>query len=282
MDFSKIKGLTIPEGVVTKIMRGAVVLWEKIKASYTNLATTFETGRLSSSGAVKNDSPTATTCTDYIQFTEGSVVRIKGFGALTDFNTAVYGSSKNVLSSGKANVSSTYMDYKYDSASGIVTLTSKFYSSYYIRVSGVLTGTTKDVIITVNEPITESGASYTNLFDTNGVGFDNQTSKFYTNWIPYKESDNGGNGTIYHFKGLQNNAGYTNPYKMNFATDSNGSNATAQFYCSNANRMSPTTADYDSSVTLVQHQTAEYTYVRFEIREPLPSNLIITANEEIK
>lgn len=118
---------------------------------------------------------------------------------------------------------------------------------------------------------------YTNLFSASGSGFDNQTSKFYTNWLPYNGNDNGGTGTIYHFKGISTGQ----PYKMNFAMDANGSSATAQFYCTNASVQPPKAADYDSSVIVVQHHTPEYTHVRFEIRQALPENLIITANEPI-
>ena len=122
-----------------------------------------------------------------------------------------------------------------------------------------------------------TNGGYTNIFSTSGSGFDNQTSKFYTNWLPYNGNDNGGTGTIYHFKGIS--AGQ--PYKMNFATDANGANATSQFYCTAANKQAPTAADYDSGVIIVQHHTPEYKYVRFEIRQALPENLIITANEPI-
>lgn len=120
------------------------------------------------------------------------------------------------------------------------------------------------------------GPGYTNLFDKTAPGFDDQGSKFYTNWLPYSGDDNGGNGTIYHFKGLA-----SAPYKMNFALDANGANATNQFYCTAANKLPPTAADYDSSVYLVQHATSDYTYCRFEVRSALPADLVITANEQI-
>ena len=136
------------------------------------------------------------------------------------------------------------------------------------------------IVITV--AAVEDGG-YTNLFDTSGNGYSNTGSKFYTNWMPYDQTDNGGTGTIYHFKGLQNNAGYTNPYKMSFAKDAIGTDASSQSYCSNANVQALVAASYDSSVTLVQHNTNStiYKYVQFEIRETLPANLTITANEQI-
>lgn len=123
---------------------------------YTNLATTFEEGyRLNSSGVAVAQSG-ATVCSDYIPFEKGTIVRIKGFGALTDYNTSVYSSSKAVLSTAKANSNTAYITYSYDSANEIVTLESVYASNGYLRTSGVLTGTTDDVIITVNEEIKES------------------------------------------------------------------------------------------------------------------------------
>lgn len=125
---------------------------------------------------------------------------------------------------------------------------------------------------------------YTNLFDTSGDGFSDSGSKFYTNWLPYSSV---GDGTAYHFKGLKSDSGYVNPYKMQFKTAAG--TTSAQVYCTNANVQAGVTADYDSSVTIVQHDTnvgdatgsTEYIYVQFEIREALPDNLIITADEEI-
>ena len=95
----------------------------------------------------------ATTCSDYIPFTKDTVVRVKGFGALTDYNVALYNYAKNSQSVSKANAATTMITYAYDSASGIVTLTSLYDLIHFIRVSGILTGSTSDVIITVNEEI---------------------------------------------------------------------------------------------------------------------------------
>ena len=128
------------------------------------------------------------------------------------------------------------------------------------------------------EPVEPEGEKYTNIFDTSASGFDNQSSKFYTNWLPYNPNDNNGAGTIYHFKGLTSSS---DPYKLNFATDANGSGATSQIYANATNGLARVKADYDSSVTLVQHFLAGYNYCRFECRETLPANLIITANENI-
>lgn len=125
--------------------------------------------------------------------------------------------------------------------------------------------------------------SYTNLFDASGSGFTKQSdTKYLTNWIPYNVADNDGKGTIYHLKGFANNANYTNPYKMHFATDANGTSASELMYCTNASVLKNVVASYDSDVKLVQHTAAAaYKYVQFEFREALPENLIITANEPI-
>lgn len=126
---------------------------EEIKVSYTNYAKNFEVGRLRSGGVVDSSTTAATTCSDYIPFTQGTVVRVKGFGALTDYNCALYDSNGTSQSVSKANAATTMITYTYDSASGIVTLTSLHASIATIRVSGILTGSTADVIITVNEEI---------------------------------------------------------------------------------------------------------------------------------
>lgn len=129
-----------------------------------------------------------------------------------------------------------------------------------------------------------SGGGYTNLFDVNGDGFTVETegSKYLTNWMPYNYADNNNTGTIYHFKGFADNAGYTNPYKMQFKAKT-GVVAGDRPYCTNANQKANIVADYDSIVRLVQHSVNNdtYNYIRFEFREALPANLIITANEQI-
>ena len=126
---------------------------EEVKAAYTNYAKNFETGRLKSDGTVDSSATAATTCSDYIPFTQGTVVRVKGFGALTDYNVALYDENGTAQNVSKANAVTTMITYAYDSASGVVTLTSLHASITTIRVSGILTGSTSDVIITVNEEI---------------------------------------------------------------------------------------------------------------------------------
>ena len=129
--------------------------------SYTNLAKTLTEGyRLSSSGGLSAESG-ATTCEDYLELAVGDIFYIKGFGALDDYNVAIYNSSKSVLDSSKPSVwTDTARSYEYDDASGIATITFNTVTTQkYMRVSGILTGTTKDVIITKNEPITDDSTS---------------------------------------------------------------------------------------------------------------------------
>lgn len=127
---------------------------EEIKASYTNLATKFQSGkRYNSSGAIV-DQADACAVEDYIPFTVGTVVRIKGFGAMDKYTCPLYLSNKTTVNTvGKVNALSSHMDYSYDSTSKVVTITAKNANNAWIRIAGVLTGTTADVIITVNEEI---------------------------------------------------------------------------------------------------------------------------------
>lgn len=134
------------------------------KPNFTNLATTFEHGRLNSSGDIVTTASSGAalaenvvTCTDYIPFANGDVVRIKGYGSLSDYNIVQCQSNGTVGNACKAsNIPSSYGTYEYDSTTGIVTLTCVHVTLKQLRVSGILTGTTDDVIITLNEEITYS------------------------------------------------------------------------------------------------------------------------------
>ena len=122
---------------------------------YTNLAKNFESGRYNSSGVVTAQSG-ATACTDYIGPLEnGDIIRIKGFGAGTDYNSHWANANKVNSSSAKLGATAANYSYSYDSATGTITLQKTTTNAGYIyfRISGILTGTTDDVIITVNEEI---------------------------------------------------------------------------------------------------------------------------------
>ncbi len=127
----------------------------------TNLATAFETGRLNSSGAVSTSNATgATTCTDYIPFAEGDVVRVKGFGPLDDYMIAQYNGSQTCVNASVPSKDTTgRYTYTYDDTTGVATLVCAASTVSYLRISGVLAGTADDVIITHNEEIEEGTAT---------------------------------------------------------------------------------------------------------------------------
>lgn len=127
---------------------------------YTNIVTSIKTGcRYNSSGTLQTgQAENRAVCEDFIPFSNGTVVRVKGFGGLDADNCLGYGStSTTVAASFKASAAAAgdYLSYSYDSSTGIVTLTSKGNgNAQRIRVQGALTGSANDVIITVNEEIT--------------------------------------------------------------------------------------------------------------------------------
>jgi hypothetical protein len=139
---------------------GYIFAWmakEEIVTNYENLAKgyTFKEGyRLNSSGVLVEAAGVVATET-YIPFAKNTVVRIKGFGALTSHNLSSFGSTQNILNSAKVNGSTAYWSYAYDSTSGVVTLTSVHNYNKFLRISGTLTGKLSDVIITIGEEITD-------------------------------------------------------------------------------------------------------------------------------
>ena len=121
--------------------------------AFTDLANNFEAGRINSSGNIVAQDG-AYTCVDFVPFTQGTIVRIQGFRALTDYNTAIYKSTATVFSCSKANVSSSFFAYSYDSTSDIVTFKALSADIKYVRFSGIPTTTIDNIIITANEEIT--------------------------------------------------------------------------------------------------------------------------------
>lgn len=134
-----------------------------VAPTYTNLAKNFEVGRLNSSGAVSTTNlnhSNVYTCTDYIgKLVNGDVIRVKGMGDLSNYNTSWYNENKELYSNNKIpesiEITNGHCTYSYDSKTDVVTITktsnTKGYS--YIRFCGVLTGTLDDVVITLNEEI---------------------------------------------------------------------------------------------------------------------------------
>jgi hypothetical protein len=155
--------VTVSGGVINianvtgNIVITAVAEEKVVTPSYTNLAVNLAEGKRYSasngSGMTLIDAPGICACEDFIPFEVGSTVRVKGFGDLTAQAAMFYSTKTSLYYSGKVNASTAHMNYEYDSATGVVTLTPKTAEIKYARFSGALTGTTADVIITVNEPI---------------------------------------------------------------------------------------------------------------------------------
>jgi hypothetical protein len=174
IDFSTLKGMTIPEGEVVKIAVGDTVLWQSQETpstpGYTNLADPTSadwavSSRFASGGKVSATSGLTADITNYIPITEGSVVRVKGMNITSALSTnavcriCFYNSAKTYI--GMLTTSSTHksMVTVENGISSITideTLKTTMGLAYYpalVRFNGTLTGTKEDVIITVNEEI---------------------------------------------------------------------------------------------------------------------------------
>lgn len=124
---------------------------------YTNLATTFEIGRINSSGNIDSSATAATTCADYFDFTAGNVVRVKGL-TLGGYNVGIYSSNKTVQTAIKPSFpgGNTSNNITWEKETDeVYKFTNISNNAAFIRFSGVLVASTDDVIITVNEEIKE-------------------------------------------------------------------------------------------------------------------------------
>lgn len=146
-------------------------------------------------------------------------------------------------------------------------VTSSVYANGVINIPSV----SGNIVITASAIID----TYTNLFDPNAEYDTVNNTRWWTNWMPFANSN-----MIYHIKGAK-------PYKFQIKA-ANGTTS-AEIYTSNANTLKGTTASYDSSVYLIQHDMSgnatQYTGIRFMMngmsRDSLVDSLIITANEQI-
>lgn len=129
---------------------------------FTNLAGTFQHGRLNSSGNIAETDaagplPENVIATvEYIPAQMGDVLRVQGFGDLLSYNTSLYLSSYAVQQTSRANVMPSYANYSYDASTEIATLTLIDKNTGYVRFSGIPSKATEDIIITKNEEITYS------------------------------------------------------------------------------------------------------------------------------
>lgn len=188
IDFSAVKAVTIPEGVVKKIVSAGVTLWQAI--TYTNqvpLSTDTdgsiyngvgykENVRLSSSGGVSGSAQSGSVTTGFIPFPTGdaTVIRMKGVewkNATTNYDghyyINFYDSSKKFLYylSATTATSSTHIVTVSRDANGVESVV--WNQSYgttnsllqhirndakYIRINAY--GKGADMIVTINEEIT--------------------------------------------------------------------------------------------------------------------------------
>lgn len=192
MIFENAKGITIPEGVVTKIESNGSVLWEaeeKLKGNLvpsaidTNGSVLNGVGyadgyRISSSGAIKEQS--ATVLTGFIDCTgmvDADIIRVKGATFNTDVyytGIAFYDASFNILGSLSQSYASqseatlynnavsttlhTTGSYIRDGSNGITTIKVNFQEggAGYARLKYFrlyCVGKGADMIVTVNEEI---------------------------------------------------------------------------------------------------------------------------------
>lgn len=181
MNFSTIKALSIPEGIVTKIEFAGNIIWQVAETiSYKNWVeyavetdgTTIYNGglgykdgyRVSSSGSIKS-STVYGTCTGYIPFTGGNVIYLSGVEWASNEDDsqkaiAFYDSSFGWLGTATYQQNGAGLYYgicnnttlKFSCVNGITTFQTPTNTSIaYVVISGV--GSGEDMIVTINEEI---------------------------------------------------------------------------------------------------------------------------------
>ena len=129
--------------------------------TYTNLADPTsvdwkEGYRLNSSGApTQTTDGSSTVLTQYIDCSQGDVIRIKGI-TLGGYRVALYTGSATKTNYKAANPTFPSSDSVWDceeETAGVYKFTVNYASASAMRFSGILVGTSNDVIITKNEPI---------------------------------------------------------------------------------------------------------------------------------
>lgn len=170
IDFSAVKSITIPEGVVTKIMSAGKTLWEAVRyknwipfSTDADGKTIFNGGlgyknnsRLNSSAAVVTLD--GYTVTGYIPARAGNIVRVKGVTFDSAHNTGCYfytfDSSFKSLKYERPSDSSTEDISITQEGNGVIAFSLVDYNTSvrYIRFSAYGDGV--NAIVTVNEEIT--------------------------------------------------------------------------------------------------------------------------------
>lgn len=170
IDFSAVKSITIPEGIVTKIMSAGKTLWEAVRyknwvpfSTEADGKTIFNGGlgyknnsRLNSSAAVVTLD--GYTVTGYIPARAGNIVRVKGVSFDSAHNSGCYfwtfDSSFTKLKSERPSDSSTADISITQEGNGVIAFSLVDYNTSvrYIRLSAY--GDGANAIVTVNEEIT--------------------------------------------------------------------------------------------------------------------------------
>lgn len=187
MIFSNLKSLTIPEGIVTKIVSAGVTLWEAITftnqvpistdtdGSIYNKVGYKDNTRLSSSGGVSGSAQSGSVTTGFMPFPDGdkTVIRMKGVEWKSratqggHYYINFYDSSKKFLVyiSAQEHTGETHIVTVTRDANGIETV--EFSQTYgttnvklqqirnnakFIRINAY--GKGEDMIVTINEEIT--------------------------------------------------------------------------------------------------------------------------------
>ena len=173
MDFSKVKALSISEGVVEKITCGGKVLWQVIKAKYTNQIpiSTDANGNIYNGKGYKeryymsNGTESANNTTDltgFIPCKVGDVIRLKNMPfnvSVLNCRLTLFGENKNFISQYNVN-SPWYMDTVMagvkDANGNYIQWTVQnrdtAVNCKYIRISAA--DITDESIVTINEEIT--------------------------------------------------------------------------------------------------------------------------------
>ena len=165
IDFTGVKAITIPEGAVKKIMRGADVLWEKV-TGYTNIIDTIgytDGVRLNSSGTTTAAAGYTTTgMIDIYTYPHPVVVEAKGANFIysTSCYIVIYSNDGGATKIGHTYIRNLVADSTVwngisitADADGNIKITVDGSSSpNYFRITGY--GRGENLIVTINEPIT--------------------------------------------------------------------------------------------------------------------------------
>ena len=125
--------------------------------TYTNFADPSSTDwvlnkRIANDGTLKD--ATGAVVTNYIPCQTGDVVRVYGLGALNQYNMWICNSDKTVYSTGVPANDPNYYAYA-ETGIASITVRSGGTNAKYLRITGVLATSSDDVIITVNEEISQ-------------------------------------------------------------------------------------------------------------------------------